>query len=198
MLAFIRIPISSEPTTSAKLIPTIYTIIDHKHGQIALSDPGIYGNEHRDMPQFDSAGFLPLQTSVSLVSFPVNNMHSSADVLTPPSSVPLQTISSNITNNSFANGQAEFLPVPMIPAQTGKGFVSLSSVFAGGEFSSSGVNQPPIFLSASHFNAPPVQRKYSVPFGTHTVSHYINNYYTNDAIFMAIASCNSNRHDCSM
>ena len=42
----------------------------------------------------------------------------------PDSSVP--TMSSNITNDSFANGQPESLPVPMLPAQPGTGFVSLS------------------------------------------------------------------------
>ena len=64
------------------------------------------------MPQFGSASLLPLQASVPSVSFPVNNTHSSAHVLPPPSAVPLQTMSSNITNGSFAIGQPESLPFP--------------------------------------------------------------------------------------
>ena len=67
--------------TSANLVHTIYTNNYHKYGHIALGDPGIYSKEHRDMPQFGSASFLLLQASVPSVSFPVNNVHSSAHVL---------------------------------------------------------------------------------------------------------------------
>ena len=98
------------------------------------------------MPQFGSAILLPLQASVPSVSFPVNNMHSSAHVLPPSSAVPLQTMSSNITNGCFAIGQPDSLPVPLLPAQPGSGFVSLSPVFAGGSFSYSGENPQPVFL----------------------------------------------------
>ena len=98
------------------------------------------------MPQFGSASLWPLQASVPSVSFPVNKMHSSAHVLPPPSAVLLKTMSSNITNGSFAIGKPESLPVPLIPAQPGSGFVSLSPAFAGVGFSSSGVNPPPVLL----------------------------------------------------
>ena len=84
-------------------------------------------------------------------------MHSSAQVLPPPSVVPLQTMSSNITNGSFANGRPESLPVPMLQAEPGTGFVSLSPAFSGSDFSSSGANPPPVFLSAPHCHAAPVQ-----------------------------------------
>ena len=80
-------------------------------------------------------------------------MHSSARVLLPPSAVALQTMSSNITNSSFAIGQPESLPVPMLPAQPGSGFVSLSPAFVGGGFSSSGVNPTPVFFSAPNCHA---------------------------------------------
>ena len=134
------------------------------------------------MPKFGSASLLPLQASVSSVSFPVNNLPASAHVLQPPSAVPLQTMSSNIlTSGSFANGQPESLPVPMLPAQPGTGFVSLSPAFAGGDFSSSGVNPPPVFLSALHCHAAPVQTQHNVPFVPHTVSPNTNNYHTSDA-----------------
>ena len=135
--AFTHVPISSGPTTSALLAHAIHTNNSHNHEHTALSDPGIHSYEHRAMPQFGSASLLPLQASVSFpasVPFPVNNMHSSAHVLPPPSAVPLQTMSSNITNGSFAIAQPESLPVPMLPAQPGSGFVSLSPAFAGGGF----------------------------------------------------------------
>ena len=73
-------------------------------------------------------------------------MHCSAHELPPPSAVPLQAMSLNITNGSFAIAQPESLPVPMLPAQPGSGFVSLSPAFAGGGFSSSGVNPTPVFF----------------------------------------------------
>ena len=98
------------------------------------------------MPQFGSANLLPLQASIPSVSVPVNNMHCSAHELPPPSAVPLQAMSLNITNGSFAIAQPESLPVPMLPAQPGSGFVSLSPAFAGGGFSSSGVNPTPVFF----------------------------------------------------
>ena len=75
------------------------------------------------MPQFGSVKVLPLQASVPSVSFPVNNMRSSAHMLPPPSAVPLQTMSSNITNGNFAIGQPESLLVPLLPAKPGSGFV---------------------------------------------------------------------------
>ena len=51
-------------------------------------------------------------------------------------------MSSNITKVGFSNGQSESLPVPILPAQHGAGLVSLTPAFAGGDFSSSGVNPP--------------------------------------------------------
>ena len=137
------------------------------------------------MPQFGSASLLPLQASVP---FPVNNMHSSAHVLPPPSAVPLQTMSSNITNGSFAIAQPESLPVPMLPAQPGSGFVSLSPVFAGGGFSSSGVNPTPVLSSAPNCHAAPVQTQHNLPFVPHTVSPNINDYYTSDANLWRLAA----------
>ena len=125
--AFTHVPISSGPTTSALLAHAIHTSNSHNHEHTALSDPGIHSYGHRAMPRFGSASLLPLQASVSFpasVPFPVNNMHSSAHVLPTPSAVPLQTMSSNITNGSFAIAQPESLPVPMLPAQPGSGFVS--------------------------------------------------------------------------
>ena len=157
LLAFTPVPFSSEPTTSANLANATNTRYSHNHGHTALSDPGTYSQGHRVMPQFDTASLLPLQASAPSVSFPVNIMHSSAQVLPPPSAVPLQTMSSNITNGSFANGQPESLPVPMLPAQPGTGFVSLSPAFSGGYFSSSGVNPPTVFLSTPHCHAAQVQ-----------------------------------------
>ena len=137
------------------------------------------------MPQFGSASLFPLQATVS---FPVNNMDSSAQVLPPPSAVPSQTMSSNITNGSFAIGQPESLPVPMLPAQTGSGFVSLSPAFAGGGFSSSGVNPLPVFFSAPNCHAAPVQTQHKIPFVPHTVSPNINDYYANDANLWRLAA----------
>ena len=154
LLAFTPVPFTSEPTTSANLAKATNTRYSHNHGRTALSDPGTHSQGHRVMPQFDSASLLPLQASAPSVSFSVNNMHSSAQVLPPPTAVPLQTMSSNITNGSFANGQPESLPVPMLPAQPGTGFVSLSPAFSGGYFSSSGVNPPPVFLSTPHGASP--------------------------------------------
>ena len=105
-------------------------------------------------------------------------MHSSAHVLPPPSAVPLQTMCSNITN---AIAQPESLPVPMLPAQTGPGFVSLSPAFAGGGFSSSGVNPPPVFFSAPYCYAAQFQTQHNIPLVPLTVSPNINDYYTSDA-----------------
>ena len=140
------------------------------------------------MPQFGSASLLPLHASGLSVSFPVNNMPSSAHVLQPPPAVPLQTMSSNITNGNFVIGQPESLPVPMLPAQRSSGFVSLSPVFAGGGFSSSGVNPGPVFFLASNCHASPVQTRHNVPFVPHTVSHNINDYYTSDATLWRLAA----------
>ena len=94
LLAFTPVPISSRPTTSAIHAHAIHTSSSHNHEHTVLSDPGIHSYGHRAMPQFGSASLLPLQASVP---FPVNNMHSSAHVFPPPSAVPLQTMSSNIT-----------------------------------------------------------------------------------------------------
>ena len=140
------------------------------------------------MPQFGRARFLLLQASAPSVSIPVNNMHSSAHVLPAPSVVPLQTMSSTITNGSFAHGQPESLPVPMLPAQPGTVFFSLPPAFDGGDFSSSGVNPPPVFFSAPHCHAAPVQTQHHVPFVPHTVSHSINDYYTRDANLWRLAA----------
>ena len=126
LLAFTPVLISSGPTTSANLAHAIHTSNSHNHDHTASSDPGIHRYGHRAMPQFGSASLLPLQASVP---FPVNNMHSCAYVFPPPSAVPLQTMSSNITNGSFAIAQPETLPVPMLPAQPGSDFVSLSPAF---------------------------------------------------------------------
>ena len=152
--AFTPVPISSRLTTSAILAHAIPTSNSHNHEHTELSDTGIHSYGHRAMPQFGSASLLPLQAPGP---FPVNNMHSSAHVLPPPSAVPLQTMSSNITNGSFAIAQPESLPVPMLSAQPGSGFVSLSPAFAGGGFSFSGVNLTPVFFSAPNCHAAPVQ-----------------------------------------
>ena len=90
--AFTPVPISSGPTTSAILAHAIHTSNSHNHEHTALSDPGIDSYGRQAVPQFGSVSLLPLQASVP---FPVNNMHSSAHVLPPPSAVPLQTMSSN-------------------------------------------------------------------------------------------------------
>ena len=176
--AFTRLPISPEPTTSAHSN-------SHNHEHTALSDPGNHSYGRRAMPQFGRASLLPLQASVP---FPVNNMHSSPHVLTPPSAVPLQTMSSNITNGSFAIAQPESLPVPMFPAQPGSGFVSLSPAFAGGGFSSSGVYPTPVFFSAPNCHAAPVQMQHNLPFVPHTVSPSINDYYTSNANLWRLAA----------
>ena len=183
--AFTSVPISSGPTTSAILAHAIQTSNSYNHEHTALSDPGIHSYGCRAVPQFGSASLLPLQASVP---FPVGNMHSSAHVLSPPSAVPLQTMSSNITNGSFAIAQPESLPVPMLPAQPGSGFVSLSPAFAGGGFSSSGVNPPSVFFSAPNCHAAPVQTQHNLPFVPHTVSPNINDYYTSDANLWRLAA----------
>ena len=184
LLAFTPVPILSELTTSDNFAHAIITSNGHNHGHTSLIDPGIHIHGHRLMPQFGSASLLPLQASTPSLSFPVNNMHSSAHVLPP------QTMSLNITNGSYANGQPESLPVPMLPAQPGIGFVSLSPAFAGGDFSSSGVNPPPVFLSAPHCHAAPVQTEDYVPFVPHTVSPNINDYFTSDANLWRLAATN--------
>ena len=88
LLAFTPLPISSEPTPSAHLAHATNTSYSHNHQHTALSDPGIHSHGHRAKPKFGSAILLPLQASVPPVSFPVNNMHSSAHRLPPPSAVP--------------------------------------------------------------------------------------------------------------
>ena len=191
LLAFTPVPISSKPTTSAHLAHATNTSYSHNHEHIAFSDPGIHSHGYRAMPQFSSASFLPLQASVSSVSVPVNNMHSSAHVLPPPSAVPLQTMRTNINNSSFAIAQPESIPVPMLPAQPGSGFVSLSPAFAGGGCSSSGVNPTPVFFSATNSHAAPGQAQHNFPFVPHTVSPNINDYYTNDANLWRLAATTS-------
>ena len=180
LLAFTPVTISSKPTTSAHLAHATNTSYSHNLEHTAFSDPGVHSHGYRAMPQLGSASLLPLQASVPSVSVPVNNMHSSAHVLPPPSAVPLQTMSSNITNGSFAIAQPKSLPVPMLSAQPCSGFVSLSSALAGGGFSYSGVNPTPVF-SAPNFYAAPVQTQHNLPFVPHTVSPNINDYYTSDA-----------------
>ena len=123
LLAFTPAPILSEPTTPANLAHAIITSNGHNHGHTAIRYAGTYNHGHRVMLQFGSASLLSLQASPLTVSFPVNNMHSSAHLLPPPSAVPLQTMSSNKTIGSFANGQPESLPVPMLPAQPGTFFL---------------------------------------------------------------------------
>ena len=145
LLAFTPVTFTSEPTTSAHLAHATNTSYSHNLEHTALTDPEIFSYGHRAMPQFGSASLLPLQVSVPSVSFPVNNLHSSSHVLPPPPAVLLQTMSSKITNGSFAIGQPESLPVPLLSAQPGSGFVSLSPAFAGCGYSSSGVNPPPFF-----------------------------------------------------
>ena len=115
-------------------------------------------------------------------------MPSSAHVLPPPSAVPLQAMSSNITNGSFAITQPESLPIPMLPAQPGSGFVSLSPAFAGVGFSSSGVNPTPVFFSATNCHAASVQTQHNLSFDPHTVSPNINDYYTSDANLWRLAA----------
>ena len=185
--AFTPVSISSGPTTSAILAHAIHTSNSHNHEHTALSDPGIHSYGHRAMPQFGSASLLPFQAPGP---FPVNNMHSSAHVLPPPSAVPLQTMSSNITNGSFAIAQPESLPVPMLPAQPGSGFVSLPPAFAGDGFSSSGVNTTPVFFSAPNCHTAPVQTQHNLPFVPHTVSPNINDYYTSNANLWRLAATN--------
>ena len=90
LLAFTPVPISSETITSANLVHAINTNNSHKHEPTALTEPGIRSHGHRAMPQFGSASLLPLQAYVLSVSFLVNNMHASANVLPP------QTMSSKI------------------------------------------------------------------------------------------------------
>ena len=188
LLAFTPVPISSKPTTFAHLAHATNTSFSHNHEHTAFSDPGIHSHGYRALPQFGSASLLPLQASVPSVSVPVDNMHSSAYVLPPPSAVPLQTMSSNITNDSFAIAQPESLPVPMLPAQTGSCFVSLSPAFAGGGFSSSGVNPTLVFFSVPNFHAAPVQTQHNLPSVPHTVSPNINDYYTSDANLRRLAA----------
>ena len=188
LLVFTLVPISSEPTTSANLAHAIHTSNSRDHEHTELSDTGIYSYGHRAMPQFGSVSILPLQAAVSSVSFPVNNMHSSAPVLPPPPAVSLQSMNSNRTNGSFAIGQPESLPVPMLPAQFVSGFVSLSPAFASGGFSSSGVNPMPVFFSAPNCHAAPAQTQQNIHFVPQTVSPNISNYYTSDANLWRLAA----------
>ena len=115
-------------------------------------------------------------------------MNSSAHVLPPKPAAPLQTMSSNITYVSFAIGQPESLPVTMLKAQPGSGFVSLSPAFAGGEFSSSGTNPSPVFLSAPHYQSAPVHTQHNIPFLPHTVSPNINDSSTSYANLRRLAA----------
>ena len=182
MLAFTLVPISSEPTTSANLTDAIH---GQNHGHTALSDAGNHSVGHRVTPQFGSASILPLQASAPSISIPVNIMHSSAHMLPPPSAVPFQKMSSNITIGGFANGQAESFSDPMLPAQPGT--VGEFS-FAGGDFSSSGVNPTPVFLSEPHYHSAPVHTQRNDPIVPHTVSLNINDYYASDANLSRLAA----------
>ena len=119
-----------------------------------MSDSGIQSHGHRVMPQFGNASLRPLQASAPSVSFPNNNMHSSAHVLPPSSADLLQAMSSNIINGVL----------PSVPLKPVTAFDSLPPAFAGGHFSSSGVNPPPVFLSAPHYHSAPVNTQYNVPF----------------------------------
>ena len=104
LLAFTPVPISSEPTTSANLAHAIHTSYSHNRDHAVFKDPRIYSHGHQAMSQIGSASLLPLQASIPSVSFSVNNMHSSAHIIPPPAAVPLDTVSSNITNGNFAIG----------------------------------------------------------------------------------------------
>ena len=84
--------------------------------------------------------------------------------------------------------QPELLPVPMLPAQPGTEFVSLTPAFAGGDFSSSGINPQPVFVLAPHCHAAPVQTQHNIPFVPHTVSTNINDYYTSNANLPRLAA----------
>ena len=67
----------------------------------------------------------------------------------------------------------------------------LSPAFAGGGFSSSGVNPPSVVFSAPNCHAAAVQTQHSVPFASHTVSPNINDYYTSDANLWRLAATTS-------
>ena len=47
LLAFTRVPITSEPTTSASLFHAVKSRTGNNHGDTSLSDSGIYNYEHR-------------------------------------------------------------------------------------------------------------------------------------------------------
>ena len=83
-------------------------------------------------------------------------------------------------------------------AQPGTGFVSLSPAFAGGDFSSSGVNPPPVFLSAPHYQSAPVLTQHNVPFVPLSVSPNINDYYKSDAIFWRLTAKTKKSHGSSV
>ena len=74
------------------------------------------------------------------------------------------------------------------PNFTGSGFVSFSPAFAGGGFSSSGVNPTPVFFSAPNCHAAPVQTQHNLPFVPHTVSPNVNDYYTSDENLWRLAA----------
>ena len=76
----------------------------------------------------------------------------------------------------------------MLPAQPGTSFFSLSPAFASGDFSSSGVNPRPVFFSAPHCHAAPVQTQHNITIVPHTVSSNINDYYTSDANLWRLAA----------
>ena len=159
-----------------------------------MSDPGIHSYGHRAIPQFGSASLLTLQASVPSVSFPVNNMNSSAHVLPPPSAVPLRTMSSNKTGNRNHSCNQFVQPIratgiitcPNVTCTTR--FWFLSFAFAGGGFSSSGVNPTPVFFSAPNYHAAPVQTQHNFSFLPHTVSPNINDYYISNANLWRLAA----------
>ena len=63
----------------------------------------------------------------------------------------------------------------------------MSPAFAGGGFSSSGVNATR-FFSAPNYHAAPVQTQHNIPFVLHTVSPIINDYYTGHANLWRLAA----------
>ena len=69
----------------------------------------------------------------------------------------------------------------MLPAQPGSGFVSLSPAFAGGGFSSCGVNPPPFFFSAANCHTAPVQTQHKISLYCILCHPNINDYYTSGA-----------------
>ena len=188
LLNFTPVLFSSEQVTSAHLAYATNTSYSHNHEHTALSDPGIHSYGHRAMPQFGSASLLLLQASVPSVSFPANNMHSSAHVSPPPSAVTLQNMSSSIPNGCFSIRQPESLPVPMLPAQPGSGFGFFVTCICWWWLLIFRSKPNAGFFSAQNCHAAPVQTQHNLPFVPHTVSPNINDYYTSDANLWRLAA----------